>query len=216
MSPDDASLDIPLSNDKKLNARGRVTSLAIIDATLHVIDTEGPDAVRIAAIAEQVSVAPASIYHYFGDRGGLIDAALMHRFTRSYLDLNEDIDAALDRVTSIDQVPDIIRGISRIVADDSRMKLRLERAFIVGSTLYRESMRRTVAEATQAAIEDLARIIAKHQARGILPAHIDPLPAASWISSLNFGRLIQDMIGLDVPDEVFGDMTQRAYEALFL
>ena len=57
---------------------------AILDATEALLVEEGYDAFSMRKLAERCGYTPPTIYHYFGDKRGLIDALLEERFQKLY------------------------------------------------------------------------------------------------------------------------------------
>lgn len=49
-------------------------SRALIDAARRVLETEGPGALSLRAVAREAGVSPAAPYHHFKDKGDLLDA----------------------------------------------------------------------------------------------------------------------------------------------
>ena len=72
------------SNARQLrNQRQREdTRRAILDATESVLVEAGPEGLSMRTVASRCGYAAPTIYHYFGDKHGLIDALLEERFSR--------------------------------------------------------------------------------------------------------------------------------------
>lgn len=49
-------------------------SRALVDAGRRILETEGPDALSLRAVAREAGVSPAAPYHHFKDKGELLDA----------------------------------------------------------------------------------------------------------------------------------------------
>ena len=47
---------------------------ALIDAARRLLETEGPTALSLRAVAREAGVSPAAPYHHFKDKGELLDA----------------------------------------------------------------------------------------------------------------------------------------------
>ena len=67
---------------------------AILDMTETLLVEAGSDAFSIRTLAERCGYTAPTIYHYFGDKAGLIDALLEERFARLLL--------AVERVPLLD------------------------------------------------------------------------------------------------------------------
>ena len=76
--------------------RSRELVKALIDATAKVIQQQGLDNTTTARIAEVAGVSVGSLYQYFGDKDGLIEALMES--------LADDIGAGLKRLPLLDNV----------------------------------------------------------------------------------------------------------------
>jgi AcrR family transcriptional regulator len=78
----------PSASDRRLrrdlrNRRQREDARrAILDATESVLVEGGPEGLSMRTVASRCGYAAPTIYHYFGDKTGLIDALLEERFSR--------------------------------------------------------------------------------------------------------------------------------------
>lgn len=64
---------------------------AVLDAALHIISQDGPDAVSMREVARQAGVSHQAPYHYFGDRAGIFAAISEEGFTRFAEELEESL-----------------------------------------------------------------------------------------------------------------------------
>jgi AcrR family transcriptional regulator len=58
------------------------TRQRLLDRTIEVIEAEGVPGVRVQPIAAAAGVAVPSVYHFFGSKEGLIEAAQAERYGR--------------------------------------------------------------------------------------------------------------------------------------
>jgi AcrR family transcriptional regulator len=52
----------------------------LLDAALHLLEAEGPEALSVRRVAATAGVAPMGVYNHFDDKSGLIDAVFQHGF----------------------------------------------------------------------------------------------------------------------------------------
>ncbi len=64
-------------------ARGKSTVRAILDATVQVLEREGPGAATTTRIAEVAGVSVGTIYQYFSHRDAILDALQEREFERA-------------------------------------------------------------------------------------------------------------------------------------
>jgi AcrR family transcriptional regulator len=62
--------------DRRVTARGALSRDRIIEATLALLGEGGYAALSISAICKRADVSPASLYHHFGDKAGLVTAVI--------------------------------------------------------------------------------------------------------------------------------------------
>src|SRR5262245_51180068 len=78
----DAKLPLPLSPAETRRARQREEARrAILDATEALL-LEAGETFGVRALAARCGYTAPTIYHYFGDKDGLIDALLEERFAQ--------------------------------------------------------------------------------------------------------------------------------------
>lgn len=71
------------SEKQPQQARSRVTVEAILEATIRIFESEGPDAATTSRIAEVAGVSVGTLYQYFSNRDAIIDALQDREFERS-------------------------------------------------------------------------------------------------------------------------------------
>ena len=70
------------SHEQRREAQRDLARRAILDATEALLIEDGYDAFSIRRLVERCGYAAPSIYHYFGDKDGLVDALLEERFAK--------------------------------------------------------------------------------------------------------------------------------------
>lgn len=71
----------------------------LLDAAAALLASEGP-AVSTRAICEAAGVTAPTLYHYFGDRDGLLAAVVTHGFT-AYLDAKRTLESSGDPIADL-------------------------------------------------------------------------------------------------------------------
>src|ERR1700742_1157852 len=69
---------------------------ALIDAATRLLETEGPSALSLRAVAREAGVSPAAPYHHFKDKGELLAAVAQQGWEM----LNASLGKARDHATS--------------------------------------------------------------------------------------------------------------------
>lgn len=191
---------------KERSTRDRILALAVA-----ALDEGGDPAVRVKAISDQAGVSVASLYHFFGDREGLIEAAHAERFHRGR---SEVLDRFGEAVASCQDRDDFIAALrTSIVAVSSSIRRhdRLARAHALGATIGRpQLLARLVEDPTEA--RTLADIFAGAQRRGWVDAHVDVAAVADWTRALLFGRVLVEQ-GNESDLEAWTELTVQAVTA---
>ena len=64
-------------------ARSKATVTAVLDATIRILDREGPDAATTTRIAEVAGISIGTLYQYFSHRDAILDALQDREFERA-------------------------------------------------------------------------------------------------------------------------------------
>ena len=116
---------------------GEKTAAALLERTIAAIETGGEGAVKVATIAEDAGVSVISLYHFYGNREGLIEAALAEMYRRTMAEFNETLAAGALAATSRDDVRDLVQALGDLIFTAERAPFRRVRARVIGSTAGR-------------------------------------------------------------------------------
>ncbi len=181
-----------------------------------VIDAQGESGVRISMIAHEVGVSATSIYHFYGDREGLIEAALAERYLRNITEVNDYIAIRLASCATSEDVRAVILDAIQLVAAPTRTRIRFNRAAVLGSLPTRPRLAASIAAMQLRQVEEFARILEIGKQRGVLRPDLDTLVASSWIACVTFGQILQEIIADHVDPEAFRSLTIRAIDEMLL
>lgn len=91
------------SSERRLTRRGVISRDRITEEALALLAEGGYPAVSIAAVCKRAEVSPASLYHHFGDKAGLLAAMIERSITdtlRGFVEIMSDHDRPLDRLAA--------------------------------------------------------------------------------------------------------------------
>jgi len=160
----------------------------LLAAAIEVISAQGEAAVRVDAIADTAEITKPSIYHFFGDRDGLIIAAQAERFRRAVLYLQSDILAPLDACTTRGQYARLLTEGVRVFGSPEGAARRQVRIEVLGSAASRPALRQAVNQIILEASQDLARIVDVGRSRGWVTDTISSESFAIWWYGALLGR----------------------------
>jgi len=154
------------------------------------IDAGGEGAVRVSAIATRAGPAVTSLYHHFGSREGLVEAAQAERFLRGLEETIAEFADAASSCPDTESFREILHAtIARLTAPE-RAGVRMSRANAVGSAFRRPDLARRIALSLQAVDRTFESALGQARDRGFLRPGAVLL--GSWYLSLVFGRVLGD------------------------
>ena len=151
------------------------TEQKILDETIRIIETSGETNVRVHDIEVAVGITAPSIYHFFGNREGLVAEAQAERFLRSFQELDRFLDLAVASVKSRDDTRAALRQLLKMIFDPSRAQARQHRLAAMGSAEGRPELALRIAE-RQALSDDLGIVLGDGQRVRLV--NIDAVPLA--------------------------------------
>ena len=165
----------------------------------------GEAAVRVKELADEVGVAVTSLYHFYGSREGLIEAAQGCRYATSLRGIAGEWEAEFRGCRSQRQLRALFRRqVHQLGSPDHRGQRRAA-LDVVGSAHGRPQLSAAVAQAQRDAISTLAAALTVPQHKGWVRRDLDLEAFAAWyIGQLTNRALIE--LGTPIVD---GDAWNR-------
>jgi AcrR family transcriptional regulator len=164
----------------------------LLAGAISLIEEGGETAVRVETVATLAGVARPSLYHFFGDREGLVVAAQAKRYRDSlFYNLQNQLEATKNCATREEFVEIIRRHIELLTTPDGEHRRRV-RVEVLGATASRPNLRVQIMEANQSAARGLGELLKIAQDRGwlTLPFHLD-VAAMWWFGMMNGRYLVE-------------------------
>jgi AcrR family transcriptional regulator len=161
----------------------------LLQAAIEVIETQGERAVKVRDIAAKANVTEPSIYHFFGDRNGLIEEAHAVRFAQGQ---TEPLMMFVDGVTTCrtkTEFLDLVRSTLEAAFDPSVAGRRFTRVNVLGSAQSRPKLAQYLAEQQRRLSRVLGDAFRFGQAKGFMRSNVDCDILAVWIIGVTTGRL---------------------------
>jgi AcrR family transcriptional regulator len=175
----------------------RATRQRILIAAVTVLRTRGADAVRIEDILITARASASSLYHHFGDRQGLIKAALA--VMSEHLAASEDpahLDDGYAATTHEEFCDYIVRQLRRAATSDenrTRRTLRVQGAAAsIGEPPSADTQFQVLVTSTIAALFEDAK------SRHIINAQLDSFAYCAWFQSMLLGQLLTEPTQPDI------------------
>lgn len=175
--------------------RNDSTQDRLLKAAADAIDKGGEAAVKIREIAKKANVTAPSVYHFFGSREGLVEAALTHRYLRGLASLADDFSAAVHRATSKTAFTTIAHTFLRQMFSRERQNIRKVRVNVLGSAQYRPTLAKELARAQHLANQSIGETIRYAQTKGWVRKDFDPEMFTAWLTGAVHARLLIELNG---------------------
>lgn len=192
------------------------TEQKILDETIRIIETNGETNVRVHDIEVAVGITAPSIYHFFGNREGLVAEAQAERLLRSFQELDRFLDEGIASVNSRDDVRVALRRILQMMFDPSRAQARQRRLSAMGSAEGRPELAVRIAEMCKYFFGDEAIRLKPLQEMGWINQDLDLEAFFFWLSGLILGRVYIELGWEPGSYPEWDDMSLRAVEFILL
>jgi AcrR family transcriptional regulator len=186
------------------------TREALIQVTVDALDELGEPDVRLENILATSGVSVSSLYHYFGNLRGLIDAANVVRFNRVYLLDLESTRAALDKARTKDDFRKIVVAIVNDIFLPSRSGNRRHRLLALSGVGNNREFASAIAEAQISNARATTDLLVSAKNRGFVPENFDPVAFGVWFSAQAFGLAVTEIADDETMSDMWREQTLRA------
>lgn len=183
---------------------------ALIHVTVEALDELGEPNVRLENILATSGVSVSSLYHYFGNLRGLIDAANVVRFNRVYLLDLESTRTALGKARTKDDFRKMVVSIVDDIFLSSRSENRRHRLVALSGVDNNPEFAASIAEAQKANALATTEILVSAKSQGFVPQHFDPVAFGVWFSAQAFGLAVTEIADDDAMNDMWRAQTLRA------
>lgn len=177
---------------------GTGTADVMLKAAMQTIADHGEVGIRVEAVARAAGVAKPTLYHFYGDREGLIEAAQCERYRRTLAYGVVDQFEIIRHCRSSEEFQALVRAWMGSLGDQAGEERRRIRTEVLGSSVSRPGLRERIAEIEHAAAQALAEVLAYAQGLGWVRPELDLHTAAVWWFGMMNGRYL-----VESPDSAF-------------
>ena len=175
---------------------------AVIDEVVSRLWDGDESLIRIPEICDATGVNYGSVYHHFGSREGVIDAAYNQLFSDLVqCDIDElsnvsqesaDIDEFLIRIQPL---------IGLLSAGEDRRRSRAMRARIVAAALTRPELAALIGATESRLTTELRDVMSMGQDRGFVRKDVSAWSLAVLVQTVVFGRVLDDITTSPIEQE---------------
>lgn len=173
--------------------RAQATVTLLVNATIEALEAHGESGLRLDDILEATGVSRSSLYHHFGDRDGLVDAARVVMFTRTVESDLVDLQQIMEHATDPSVFRAAIEDIHTAAHSPDRQPARLRRAYTIGATKARPSLAAALAEEQHRLTNGYTELVEAAQSRGWLRNDVDARAVAVLLQATALGRVVSDI-----------------------
>lgn len=162
----------------------------VVDVTVDLLARHGESGLRIEDVMERTGISKSSLYANFGDRDGLIAAALSKVYA-AYVDESiAGIRAILDRSHTPAELREALRGATTFTQDLTRTAIRVDRLGVIAGTRGRPAHARALTAVQTKLNDELAIIIQAAQDRRLISPRHSPRLIATYLQAYTLGRVL--------------------------
>jgi AcrR family transcriptional regulator len=182
----------------------------LLEVAIAMVEERGEAGLRVDEVASLAGFTKPVVYHYFGDREGLVIAVQAERYRRSLqYGLSNLAEEAL-RCDSADEFVDLVhRWLRSFFSPEGAMR-RAFRIDVLGSGVSRAELRAVVNQTNLMQAEGVAGLARLAQARGWMPARFDPVAVGIWFTGLLLSRYLVEMGPGTFDEAAWDDITLQA------
>jgi AcrR family transcriptional regulator len=182
----------------------------IVAAALRVINNAGTSSVRVIEVCKEAEVSQGMIRYHFGDRQGLIDAALARRFGERFGEFLTVFAASVADCSDEKQFRQVVQKTIDAIFTPERTVTRFQRNSDVGEAANRPPLAQKIAVERDAAVHALSNIIIDAQSRGLMRSDVDPFVVAAFHNAVVHGYSVFEVGNRSLDMAAFVELYRRA------
>ena len=182
----------------------------LLKAAAATIDKGGEGAVRIRDLTKSCDITAPSIYHFFGSREGLIDAAQAYRFSRGQRQLSDAFASAIHTCKSKTQFVELAhRFLETIFAPDRRV-IRNSRLNVLGNAVNRPALSKELALVQDESNKVVGESLGYAQTKGWVRDDFNTEMFAAWLNGMVNSRRLIEMNGTHPLGDEWDEIAKRS------
>ncbi len=168
----------------------------LLKATAAAIDKGGEGAVRIRDLTKSCNITAPSIYHFFGSREGLIDAAQAFRFSRGQLQLGNAFSTAIHQCKNKAQFVKLAHQFLTTMFSYERRAIRNVRLNVLGNAVNRPDLSKELSHVQEESDRIVGGALRYAQTKGWVRDDFNGDMFAAWLNGMVNSRRLIEMNGV--------------------
>jgi AcrR family transcriptional regulator len=205
--------------DDLSDVRGEVshpTKRALLERTKHLLVTGGEESLRLPMILEGIDTSVTSIYHFFGSRESLIEAASAELFVSESQQLLDAFELAMNYTHSFDEFFLFMEIVIKLNANhDELIRRRRTRLQVLGTAMLRPKLLASVVRDQRLFTSRFGQIGESAKGRGLVRSDLDCEAAALWLQATQFGHILTELNPALYDQDVWVQLTCQGVKTVF-
>lgn len=186
----------------------------ILEHTMHTIEQHGETAVRVKELCDDVGVAVTSLYHFFGNREGLIEAAQIERYARELQQAAHDIAIQVATCRTQREFRSLMKRLLDELCSHEQAGTRLNRVNVIGSVQGRPDLEQAIGEIQSTFHRDLATVLQNPQQRGWIRPDLDLVALSAWLFGQITSRILIEIGDTTIDERAWNRIAVDAVTAV--
>jgi AcrR family transcriptional regulator len=165
----------------------------ILAAAVTEVRQRDEAAFRVATVAKNAGCATSVLYHYFGSRDGLIDAALVEIVVQETEDLRTFVQIASEAVENSRDAIELLVTYAQYAHSPDRRANRSLRARLIGACQTRPAVREAFRSFGELVASINETMLIKLRDKGLLRTDIDVGALVLCLRALDYGWVLDDI-----------------------
>jgi AcrR family transcriptional regulator len=182
----------------------------LLKATAAAIDKGGEGAVRIRDLTKSCNITAPSIYHFFGSREGLIDAAQAFRFSRGQLQLGNAFASAIHQCKNKAQFVELAHRFLATMFSYERRAIRNVRLNVLGNAVNRSDLSKELAHVQEETNVVVGESMRYAQTKGWVRDDFNGDMFAAWLNGMVNSRRLIEMSGIHPLSDEWDAIAKRS------
>lgn len=186
------------------------TARDMLNRTIAVIESDGEEGVRVVDIAKHVGVAVTTLFHLFGNRESLIQAAQIERYVRGLSVAIEEFDVATAIAKTKEDFRAVVIRMVRSEIAPANAATRHSRQGVFGSAYGHSDLTQALTSSQNSLCLGLQVAFNRAQENGWVDPTLDTLATAYWILGLINSRVFIEVGSPQLDRRAWDDLTLKS------
>ena len=162
----------------------------VVEVTTRLLQEKGDPRLRIEDVMAETGIAKSSLYAKFGDRDGLVAAALAHQFQEIVTESLDGLRYVVESASSPAETERMFGVVLKMTLAESRDVQRMTRIAVLANSIGEPQFRARLEEAQTALTDGVVDIIAAGVAKGLISPAYEVRTIANFIQAYTLGRVL--------------------------